>query len=89
MTRIYYHDDIIEIYDIIIVAQGSTWIAFSESISESDSSQMWIFHFAALNAADIISILVGFWNGPIRSEVSFRSVIGQWNTRDFDIVAAL
>jgi hypothetical protein len=26
---------------------------------------------------------------PIRSEVSFQSVIGQWNTRDFDIVASL
>ncbi len=25
----------------------------------------------------------------IRSEVSFCSIIGQWNTRDFDIVAAL
>ncbi len=25
----------------------------------------------------------------IRSEVSFQSIIGQWNTRDFDIVAAL
>ncbi len=29
------------------------------------------------------------WQLSIRSEVSFQSIIGQWNTRDFDIVAAL